>query len=79
MSPFMPYPATGHWPSPAKQCIRCHSFHFSVLYALCQTCRDADVILADAKAIVAEREELLQDDNPDGMESPFEIRASLGI
>lgn len=78
MSPFM-YPTTGYWPAPVKQCIRCNSFHFSVLYALCQTCRDADLILADAEKIVAERELALWGDNPEGMESPFEIRASLGI
>jgi len=79
MSPFMPYPTTGHWPSPEKQCIRCSAFHFSPLYLLCQTCRDADLIMADAARIVAERVIDLFGDNPEGYETPMQIRASLGI
>ena len=79
MAPFTPYPPTGHWPAPPKQCARCLSWHYSTLYRLCQDCRDHDLIIADAKMIVAERDELLRNDNPEGLESPFEIRASLGI
>ena len=77
MSPS--YPPTGWTPSPKKICIRCGAPVASPLYALCQNCHDADVILADAAKIVAERELEIWGDNIEGMESPFEIRASLGI
>jgi hypothetical protein len=78
MSPFMSYPTTGYCPSPVRICA-CGEPTGSTLYARCQDCRDADLILADAARIVAERELDLFGDNPEGMEEPYQIRASLGI
>jgi hypothetical protein len=78
MSPFMTYPTTGYWPATDSPCIRCGVYHLKPLYLLCQDCRDADLILADAARIVAERELDLWGDNPDGYETPMQIRASLG-
>jgi len=78
MSPFMTYPTTGYYPSPARVC-PCGEPTGSTLYARCQTCRDTDLILADAARIVAERELDLWGDNPEGYESPYQIRSLVGI
>ena len=78
MTPFMPYPTTGYYPSPVRVC-PCGEPTGSTLYARCHTCRDADLILADAARIVAERVIDLFGDNPEGYETPMQIRASLGI
>ena len=77
MSPL--FPPTGWTPSLEKKCTRCGKPTGCQLYALCQTCRDTDIILADAAQVVEEREELLWDDNPERYETPMQIRASLGI
>ena len=73
------FPSTGHVPTPFHTCIRCGRLNDCSLYLLCQDCRDADLILADAAKFVAERDLEIWGDNPEGMETPMQIRASLGL
>jgi ribosomal protein L37AE/L43A len=53
---------------------------------MCYTCpkcghisADAANVLVSARAIVAERELEIFGDNPESMETPYQIRASLGV
>jgi hypothetical protein len=76
------YPTTGNWPTPTRKCPRCGNFHKNALYCLCDECRDDDLIMRSAQTFAERRAELLRPLDPmkaEGYESPFEIRASLGL
>ena len=45
----------------------------------CPKCGQVDSVIQAAAAFVAERDELIWGDNPSGYETPYEIRASLGL
>lgn len=79
------YPTTGYTPPLRKYCIRCGREHGDQLYYLCEICRlkdwvieqhrqrDEELILADAEAIVFEREQLLSDDPDEERDRQSEI------
>ena len=71
---------------PARVCIRCGKPNDCILYLLCPECHDADLAMSAALNIVVyECENPLNlfpaEDNlaAEGYESPYQIRASLGI
>ena len=74
------YPVTGHTPPETKKCIRCGATHGDQFYQLCEICRGgdnaADLLIDGIKEVVSDDPD---DMNPEGYETPYQIRASLGL